>query len=65
MCIVMDADLIEQVDPLILQMKIDKPPIKILLIQSRQNKKNTSDYPMLTATFSPEDLLQSLQNVVA
>ena len=63
--IVMDADLIEQVDPLILQMKIDKPPIKILLIQSRQNKKNTSDYPMLTAPFSPEDLLQSLQNVVA
>ena len=63
--LVLDADFAEQAHPWISQMKIEKPRIKILLIQSRQTKTNASDYPMLTAPFGPEDLLQSLQNVVA
>ena len=63
--ILLDENALRANETLISQIKIEKPLIKILLIQSRQNKKKSGEYLVLKSPFSPEQLLQSLQKVIA
>lgn len=59
-----EADL-ESSQSVIAQLKNEKPQLKILLIQSKQRNKMKGDYPVLQAPFTPEQLLQSLQQFIA